>query len=106
MSSNYFPIVFIPIILAQIICRLYLLRHLDKPADFKEVPWYVRLSLGSTAAKLVDFKETSLIYLLGSIVAGVKSFVPLPGKASLLNLPYCDRHPYKVFICMPNCLAI
>jgi hypothetical protein len=67
MSSNYFSIAFIPLILAQIICRLYLLRHLDQPADFTGAPWYVRLSLTSGMAKLFDLKETALFYIIGFI---------------------------------------
>lgn len=67
MSSDYFFIAFIPIIFAQIIARVYLLKYLDLPARFKGAPWYVQLSFNSGLVKLFDLKETVLFYLIGFI---------------------------------------
>lgn len=67
MSSDYFFIAFIPIIFAQIIARVYLLKYLDQPARFKGAPWYVQLSFSSVYGKLFDLRETVLFYLIGFI---------------------------------------
>lgn len=67
MESNYFYLAFIPIIVAQIIARVYLLKYLDQPARYKGAPWYVNLSFNSGVGKLFDLKETVLFYLIGLI---------------------------------------
>lgn len=66
MSSNYFYLAFIPMIVAQIIARVYLLKYLDKPANFEGAPWYVKLPY-SSVVKLFDLRETVLFYFIGFI---------------------------------------
>lgn len=67
MSSNYFYLAFIPMIVAQIIARVYLLKYLDQPARYKGAPWYVNLSFNSGMVNLFHLKETVLFYFIGFI---------------------------------------
>ncbi len=67
MSSNYFFIAFIPMIIAQIIARVYLLKYMDQPARYKGAPWYVNLSFNIGMVNLFDLKETVLFYFIGFI---------------------------------------
>lgn len=56
-------------IMAQIVCQIYIKQNLAAPADFTNAPWYVNLSFNSSWAmvKLFDLKETVLIYFIGFI---------------------------------------
>lgn len=65
--NNFFFVAFIPMILSQIIARLYIIKNLEKPANFTAAPWYVRWSLNSGVAQLFHLKESVLFYLIGFI---------------------------------------
>lgn len=66
-NTDYFFVSFIPLILAQMAARIYLLNNLQQPADFTGAPWYVRLSFNSGMVRLFELKETVIFYFFGFV---------------------------------------
>jgi hypothetical protein len=71
MSSNYFLIAVIPLVVTSIIIRVYTLRHLDQPADYSNAPWYVRLVFNGGWVRLIELRKTALIHLIGVMLFGL-----------------------------------
>lgn len=63
----WFVIAIIPLFTFLLIGRIYLLKHLDKPADFSKAPWWVKITLNATRGKIMagDLKKSVLMSGLG-----------------------------------------
>ncbi len=71
MKDNFVFLAFVPLVLSNIFCKIYVKLNQSEPANFTMAPWWVKLLLNGGYGNFLGLRKSAFIHLSGIVLAAI-----------------------------------